>query len=272
MLTLTAGDIQVVVVPEIGGSLQRLSVGPTDILRRGRPDHGSALHMASFPLVPWCNRIVDGTFIWEGRPVDVGPSPELGEPHGLHGHGWRWRWDVLETDEGSTVLGFLHPAGRWPWRYRAEQAIVVETDRVTTTLGVENLSDSPMPVALGFHPWFERPARFTANVDGQWVGDDVIPNRWAEAEAFRGFDVDHREYDNTFTGWDGRAMIDLSDVRVQLTSDLDKLHVFTPKGRGHFALEPTGGSPAALNHPDRESLALLEPGARTERFMRISIA
>ena len=272
MLTLRAGDLEVAVAPEIGGSLQRFTIGDIDVLRRGRPDLGNALHMSTFPMVPWCNRIVEATFDWNGRLVDVGPTPELGESHGLHGHGWRWKWEVTESAPASATLEFLHPAGRWPWRYRAVQHIEVDEGRLIQSIGMENLSDTPMPFSLGFHPWFDRPARISANVDGVWEGEDVIPVRWREVEAFRGFDVDHEEYDNTFTGWDGRTMIDLPNLRVQLTSDLDMLHVYTPRGRGHFAVEPTGAPPGALNHPERDDIERLEPGASVERYMRLSIA
>lgn len=270
MLTLETDDSQVVVVPELGGSIQRFTVGDIDVLRRGQPDRG-AMYMASFPMVPFCNRIEDGRFEWEGRLADVGTAPEVGEPHAIHGHGWRWRWDVAESDHTSATLTFLHPAGRWPWRYRATQTIELEAGRLHQTVSLQNLSDTPMPHALGFRPWFERPARITANVDGVWVGDSIFPDRWIEAEPLRGFDVDRAEYDNAFTGWDGRAMLDFKDWRLQMSSDTDRLHVFTPAGHGHFAVEPTGATPGALNHPDREPIAVLEPGAITERYMRLAV-
>lgn len=270
MLTLTAGESEIAVMPELGGAIQRFTVRGIDVLRRGQPDRG-AFYMASFPMVPFCNRIRDGRFEWEGRLADLGTAPEVGEPHAIHGHGWRWRWDVLAQDDNELTLGFLHPAGRWPWRYRATQTLSLEDGRLDQVVTLENLSDSAMPYALGFHPWFERPARITANVDGVWVGDDVFPERWIETEPFRGFDVDRAEYDNAFTGWDGRAMIDFGAWRLQMTADTNRLHVYTPAGHGFFAVEPTGAVPGAFNHPDREEIEVLEPGARAERSMRLSV-
>lgn len=270
MLILRVGDTEAAVDPRLGASLQRFTVGGADVLRRGRPDLGSSLHMASFAMVPWCNRITEGVFTWDGKLVDVGPSPEVEEVHGLHGHGWRWRWDVADSTPTGATLEYLHPAGRWPWRYRTVQAIEIDEGRLVCKISIENLSDTPMPFSLGFHPWFERPARLSANVDGMWTGEDVIPERWREADPFRGFDVDRDTFDNTFTGWDGRATIEAGDLRIQLTSDLDRLHVFTPAGHGHFAVEPAGAPPAALNHPDREPPVLLQPGASADRYMRLT--
>jgi galactose mutarotase-like enzyme len=122
---------------------------------------------------------------------------------------------------------------------------------------------------MGFHPWFERPARVTANVDGVWTGDGIFPTRWAEFPGFRGFDVDHAEHDNTFTGWDGRAVIDLNGLRVDLSANASMLHVFTPRGQGYFAVEPTDAIPGAFGRPDLQSIDTVEPGASVERWMRL---
>jgi aldose 1-epimerase len=271
LLSMQADDSQVVVVPELGGSIQRFTVGEADVLRRGQPDRG-AFYMASFPMVPYCNRIEDGRFEWDGRLADLGTAPEVGERHAIHGHGWRWRWEVDHSDATSIALSFLHPAGRWPWRYRATQTLTLEPGRLHQILTLENMSDTSMPYALGFHPWFERPARITANVDGRWIGDSIFPDRWVEADAFRGFDVDRDEYDNTFTGWDGKAMIDFGTLRLQMTSDSRRLHLYTPAGHGYFAVEPTGSIPGAFNHPDREPIEVLAPGEKTERFMRLAVS
>lgn len=271
MITLAAGETTLVVVPELGATVQRFRVGAADVLRVGRPDLRDPLEMSSFALVPWCNRIERGRFDWEGRLVDVGGTPLVGEEHGLHGHGWLWKWEVSDGGDDRVVLEYLHPAGRWPWRYRARQEFQLEDRRLTVTLSVTNLSDTAMPTALGFHPYFERPARLTANVDGMWTGNDIIPDRWEEHDAFRGVQVDHTELDNTFTGWDGRAFIDVEAGRVELSSDLPLLHLFTPPGRGFFCAEPTAAAPGALNHGSRGGVEV-PPGESLAATMRLTLS
>jgi aldose 1-epimerase len=269
VITLSVGDTTVVIAPEQGSSVQRFIVGAVDVLRPGRPDLDSPLEMSSFPLVPWCNRIVDGHFEWDGRQLDLGGTPLVGEPHALHGHGWLWRWDVVESGEDSAVLEYLHPAGRWPWRYRARHEFTVEEGRLSQTISVENISDTAMPLLLGFHPYFERPGRLTANIDGMWTGEDVVPERWEEHEPFRSTDIDRTEYDNTFTHWDGRALIEIPGGRVEMWSDLPLMHLFTPPGRGFFCVEPVEAVPGALNFGSRGS-RLLEPGHTGSASMRIA--
>lgn len=270
MITLASGDTTLVVLPELGATIQRFRVDGVDVLRVGRPDLGDPLEMSSFPLVPWCNRIEHGRFEWNGRLVDVGGTPLVGEDHGLHGHGWLWKWDVAERHDDRLVVEYLHPAGRWPWRYRARQELQVEDRRLTAILSVTNLSDTVMPTALGFHPYFERPARLTANVDGMWTGEDIIPDHWEEHDSFRGVQVDRTEFDNTFTGWDGRAFIDIQAGRVELSSDLPFLHLFTPPGRGFFCAEPTGAAPGALNHGSRGGVEVA-PGESLSTTMRLTL-
>jgi aldose 1-epimerase len=269
LITLSVGDTTVVIAPDLGSSVQRFTVGSVEVLRPGRPDLRDPLEMSSFPLVPWCNRIVDGQFDWDGRLVDVGGTPLVGEPHGLHGHGWLWRWDVVKEGQDTAEVEYLHPAGRWPWRYRARHRFEVEQGRLTQTLSVQNLSDTAMPLSLGFHPYFERPGRLTANIDGFWTGDDIIPERWEDRESFHSTDVDRTELDNTFTGWDGRALIEVPGGRVEMWSDLGLLHIFTPRGRGFFCVEPTDAVPGALNFGSRGGRTV-GAGQAESTSMRIS--
>jgi aldose 1-epimerase len=269
MITIAAGSTTLVVVPELGASIQAFQVDGEDVLRRGRPDLENPLEMSAFALVPWTNRIADGTFVREGDTVSVGGTPLLDEPHGAHGHGWLRRWDVVDETEGSLALEFLHPSGAWPWRYRATQTMTLEPGRLSIELTVTNLSDRFMPASFGFHPYFERPGRLTATVDGVWTGEGPIPDHWEERPEFRSLDVDALETDATYTGWDGRALLTIQAGRFELASDLPMLHLFTPRGRSFFCVEPTAAAPDALNHPERGGFEI-HPGTTVSTWMRLS--
>lgn len=271
LFSITASDTVAVVAPRIGASLQRFAVADRDVLRRGRPDLWTPLEMSSFPLVPWCNRILDGGFDWNGRRLELGGTPTVREPHALHGHGWLWKWEVSEVTDDRLSLEYLHPAGWWPWRYRSRLTTTVEPGRLVQELSIENLSADAMPFSLGFHPYFERPARLTANVDGIWRGEQgVIPTRWEAHEAFRAADLDRTDLDNSFTGWDGKAYLEMPAGRVELSSDQPILHVYSPPGRGFFCAEPVGAAPGALNFESRGG-DVLAPGSTATATMRISV-
>ncbi|MGH1559503.1 hypothetical protein ACRAWD_21235 [Caulobacter segnis] len=83
-----------------------------------------ALLTASFPLVPFCNRIPNGRFVFEGREVVLPPNL-AGHPHALHGQGWRAGWTVDKAEGNEAVLSYAHAPDAWPWAYRAEQRFVL---------------------------------------------------------------------------------------------------------------------------------------------------
>ncbi len=263
-----SSEAAVTISPAHGASILSFSVGGTQILRAGA-DSPDPRTLACFPLLPYCNRVEHGVFEWLGERVELGRTlPD--EQHALHGDGWLGRWELDDRGPNWVQMGFTHPAGVWPWRYRAEQTVTVEPTRLTVALGLVNLSTRPMPAGVGFHPYFARPARFTATLDGVWRGPNLIPDTWDDHSGFRNQDVDAVVFDNTFTGWDGKAVIETSEGRVELASDLPLLHVYTPRGRGMFCLEPVTAAPDALNHPER-GLRILAPGESVTGSMTITV-
>ncbi len=267
-VVLVHGDTRVVVSPAQGGSLLSFQVGTRDVLRSGKSARDPR-DFSHFALVPYCNRISNGVFEFEGRRVEI--APQLAdEPHPLHGDGWMDRWDVAAHRDNHVELTITRPASQWPWRYRARQTVTVESGRLVIGLELANLSSEPMPAGLGFHPYFEKPGRFTATVDGWWTGAAVLPDGWDERESFRSFDVDALVADNTFTGWDGKALIDSPGGRITVSSDLNFLHVYSPKGSNFFCLEPVSAAPDALNHPER-GLRVVGPGETLSATMSISV-
>ena len=71
---LQSGDIRLEVCPAAGGSITKFSVGGQDILR---PASKEAIEqrdpglMSAFPMVPYCNRIANGLFWFEGRQIQL---------------------------------------------------------------------------------------------------------------------------------------------------------------------------------------------------------
>jgi aldose 1-epimerase len=236
-LTIGSDRATAVISPKHGGSVLRFDVDERPVLR---PASGSLdpRQLACFPLVPYCNRIAGGRFEHGGTTVELSPNIE-GEPHPLHGHGWLERWHVERT-------------------------------RLDIGLDLTNLSDRPMPAGIGLHPYFERPARISVNLDGRWVGPTTIPTRWEEHTGFRSVDTDSIVTDGTYTGWDGKAVIDANGRRIVLTADTRLLHVFSPPGMGFFCLEPVTAAPDALNHPDR-GLTEIAPSESISIGMSISV-
>lgn len=123
LVVLRDGVRRVVVAPELGGSLAAFydatPHGPVHWLRptgRDALDAADPLLLASFPLLPYCNRIRDGRFRFDGRDWQL-PMGEGALRHALHGHAWLLPWQVAARGEASVELRFdYEPAG--PMRER----------------------------------------------------------------------------------------------------------------------------------------------------------
>jgi galactose mutarotase-like enzyme len=166
-LDLRNGDLRLTLAPGLGGSIAAFyrswHNGAVD--RRThwlRPASeaslasGELLEMASFPLLPFCNRIRDGRAEFEGREIRFQPNHPNGESrHPLHGIGWQRPWRVLASSEASASLALDFTASdEWPWSFSARQDIVLAPDRLGLTLTLTNTDTAPMPAGIGQHPYF----------------------------------------------------------------------------------------------------------------------
>lgn len=235
--------------------------------------------MASFPLVPYANRIAQGRFAFGGRDYQL-PRNFGDHPHSIHGTGWQAVWDVVEQSADEVRLRLDYGGGaEWPWAYRAEQHVQVRPDAIVMDLTLTNASAEPMPAGLGLHPYFLADAgtqvQFAAT--SLWLATpDMLPDREVAADALgdwsRGAPViGDTLIDNAYGGWDGHATIMRGDgTRIVLTaSGAEWLHVYRPPGSVDFCLEPVSHCPDAINRAD--GMAVLVPGASTQLSMTIAI-
>ena len=103
-----------------------------------------------YPMAPFAGRIRDGRFPFRDRLYDV---PLSLPPNAIHGTVLDRRWEVTaRSAEGVEFTTDLGPD--WPFRGRVVQAIVLVPGGMELVLRLE--ADEPMPVVLGWHPWFRR--------------------------------------------------------------------------------------------------------------------
>jgi aldose 1-epimerase len=279
-----------VLCPSAGGALGRFRLdtedGPVDLVRPVCDEAlsgGSSLDLASFPLVPFSNRIADGRFCFAGREVALDPRPCFG-PHALHGDGWMAAWELVGADDTEAELLFERPAGDWPWSYEARQRFRLTADGLEMTLSLTNTSDGSMPAGIGLHPHFPAPAGtiLEAGVSGMWTnGSDCLPDRhvappkgWDFAS---GAPLDGLDVDNCFTGWDGIARVVWPRRKLALRIEADPVYghavIYVPKGRGFVCVEPVSHSTDAVNRADdpRCGLRVLAPGETLMGAVRLIV-
>ncbi|HEX6741056.1 MAG TPA: aldose 1-epimerase [Sphingomicrobium sp.] len=285
---LTIGPLRLQLNPSIGGAISAFEWigedGPNAILRRCNSPVQKVLDAASFPLVPFVNRIRGGRFTFRGREVRLAPNM-AGDPSPLHGQGWVNPWQVDAAAETSAVLSFRHEAGEWPWDYAALQEFVLDERGLSVALSCRNLGDNPMPCGLGQHPYFPcgPETELDTRVTHAWTVDEqVLPV--AKVTADGRYDLRERavcgqQLDNGFGGWNGEARLSDPGWPYELTlSSLQArfFQLYSPVAGGIFVAEPVTHANAALNAPEAEwdelGLRLLDPGERMSLDMRLEVS
>jgi aldose 1-epimerase len=286
-VTLTAGNLRLVLNPSIGGSIcgfEWIDGNSTrPILRECNSGSQNVLEASSFPLVPYVNRIRGGRFTFRGREVRLAPNM-AGDSSPLHGQGWLNAWEVDEASAQAAALNYNHHAGEWPWDYEARQEFALDGDGFSATLRCRNVSDEPMPCGLGFHPYFPcgPETRIDTRVTYAWTIDrHVLPVEKVAAEGrydLRDRLVCGQDLDNGFGGWDGEAR--MSDphwpYEIRLSSpESSFFQLYSPPEGGTFVAEPVTHANAALNAPEDEwpelGMRVLEPGEAMSLGMRLDV-
>jgi aldose 1-epimerase len=281
LIRLRCGGLNATIAPAAGGSVASFSEErdgrAVDWLRPASPGAiaaGDALGMASFPLVPFCNRIRDGRFTFDGEQIVL--APNFGDsPHTLHGIGWQRRWEAV-ADRQSARLRYVHRPDAWPFAFEAEQLFTLDEQGLRVEMSVTNTGTRPMPVGLGHHPYYRHQPGTTisAHTDAIWLGDaevmpvSLAPGHLVVRELERGMAVRAHDLDNHFTGWNRRATIDWPGGRrltIWAEAPLDYLVLYTPARADFFCLEPVSNCTDWLNlrathAPQQVGGAILAPG------------
>ncbi|HEY0113205.1 MAG TPA: aldose 1-epimerase [Allosphingosinicella sp.] len=288
LLQLACGPLSLTLAPAFGGSILRFDhVGPdggkTPLFRGVDSVPERIVDTASFPLVPFVNRIRGGRFDFRGRTVALAANMPP-DPSPLHGQGWLAAWTAGRLTETEADLLFCYEPGEWPWAYEAHQQIRLDERGLSLALSCTNRSGEPMPCGLGQHPYFPCSSRtqLDTQVESVWtIDENVLPVEKLPAEGryrLTGRDICGQDLDHGFGGWSGRARIADPDwpFALEMSSPEAKFfQIYSPASGGFFVAEPVTHANAALNEPEElwEGLGLkvLEPGETMQLSTRIEV-
>ncbi|MDE2238635.1 MAG: aldose 1-epimerase [Rhodospirillales bacterium] len=280
LLTLSLGPMRLEIAPETGGAIFAWHHGATGLLRDDMPgtDGGiPARQLASFPLIPFSNRIAGGHFKFDG--VDYTLPRDMKETrHAMHGNALYAAWDIAESTTSRVVLRLPYSPDRqdipfFPFAYEAEQVYEVTDTALRIGLSLRNTDARRFPAGFGHHLYFPRQGetsvKFTA---GQmWEnGADGLPStpttqyRTALAQGYR---LDAKAFDNCFEGWTGESLLSFPEaghsLHIKASPVFGHCVLYTPPGNPFFAFEPVTHLNDAVNRmteTNRHDLVILEPG------------
>ena len=273
-LTLTQGGSRCDLLPQLGGSIGTWMVRGQQMLR---PASAAGIEArdpyatAGFPLVPFSNRIADGRFEWNGKPVGLAPN-FAPEPHAIHGVGFERPWSVQTQTANAVLLSLRHrPDAAWPWAFEARQRITVGDDSLTLDLSAVNLESHAVPLAFGHHPYLPRAgARLTFHAQNVWLmGDDGLPIERVEPSGkfdfSKGAPVERDDIDHCYCGWSRAAYITWPDqaqaLEITASPELSCAVVYSWAERDEFCFEPVAHMNDALNRQEAEAaMPVVAPG------------
>lgn len=284
-MRLASERLELLLSPSIGGSIARFDwvEGPTRVAILRGCEGASILDAASFPLVPFVNRVRGGAFAFRGRQIVLAPNMP-GDRSPLHGQGWLSTWTVEWQREDEAELLFRHEAGEWPWDYEARQVFRLDPEGLSLSLGCRNLSGEPMPCGLGQHPYFPctSETRLDTDVTHAWTIDEhVLPVE--KVPAAGRYDLKDRpvcgqDLDHGFGGWGGNARMWTPGLpfEIQMSSPQARFfQLYSPAEGRLFVAEPVTHANAAMNAPEEEwpelGFQVLEPGEEMRLDMRLDV-
>jgi len=280
-IVLQNEHLRCVINAQLGGSIVSLECDGHPVLRGVDPQKiKSAREAASYPLVPFSNRIGHATLKWMGTDHPLIRN-NADEPHAIHGVGWQRPWNVLEQNEQFTLLSFEHRAdGGWPFDFDASQAFQLKGQELHQTLSITNQDTKPTPVGLGWHPYFikRKNTQITFLAKSRWeMGEDKLPTH-ASKSAGLNQNCSDLTVDHCFEGWAGEVKIFDEDFNITVKSNLTRLVVYTHPGNNSIAVEPVSHVNNALNMgvasggaQSDYGITVLQPGESLSAYMSLII-
>jgi aldose 1-epimerase len=233
-IELVHGEQRAVVV-EVGGGLRSFAVGGNEVLDGYAREEMCSSGRGQI-LVPWPNRLRDGSYEWRGERLQL-PLTEPDRRNAIHGL-VRWaNWTLAEHEKARATMEYvLHPSDGYPFALALQLQYTLDDDGLTVTTRATNAGSEPCPFGAGAHPYItagtEKIDECTLVAPGaRWMPTDerMIPTGTKS--------VDGTEYDFRAPRPVGQTQLDTGYAELERD----------PRGRTTVTLEnPSGGRRVAL--------------------------
>lgn len=287
ILQLSAGQMRLSLLPRQGGAIHGWTHGTMPLLRPTRPGANGTTTVretASYPLIPFSNRIAGGRFSFAGKDYVI-PCDERDPRHALHGNALYAPWEILKASQDHALLHLAYEPTRhdtpfFPFLYDAEQSYEITETSLRITLRLKNTDISAFPGGLGHHLYFSRLAQTIIHFQAaaMWESDahnlpQTRTQKWRRPLA-DGMALNNTAFDNCFEKWNSRADIIYPEAGYRLSITASPLFghavLFTPPGKDYFAFEPVTHLNNAINRNEpfvQTGLKILAPGETMEGWI-----
>jgi len=287
------------IVPSIGNNAFEMLVNGKNILWfpfSSLADFKAKPALCGVPLLaPWANRLDEDGFWANGKhyALDRGLKNIRadGNNHPIHGLlTFAPDWEVVKatgTETSAEVTSRLefwrHPdyMAQFPFAHTLFMTYRLQDGVLEVETTIENHSAEPMPVSVGFHPYFhitdvprdqwkvQLPAREQVVLSQQLIpSGETKPNPYGESAKLAGTSLDD-VFSGLIRGESGRAEFAVNGGSEQISVLYGTLYriavVYAPPGRDFICFEPMSGPTNAFNlhHAGKyQELQTIAPGGK----------
>ncbi len=273
-------------VSNIGGSIVDCYYKDLPILKpyKGSEETYDISKAASFPLVPFANRIEGNAFSFQNKIYKLAPNI-LWDPHFLHGEGWISHWTILTSSNNHMEMEFrCNNSPYSPYNYLAYQMVTLDQDKISIRLSVKNCDVQPMPFGLGHHPFFHLTKDTLLKAKAEYYYTEkngYLPDKVQDIPKELNFGnhrhLPHHWVNNGFAKWDGIAQILWNNHKIgaDITASKNFNHYFIfisdtkfdpDYKEDFFCFEPMTHSANAHNKKPDELVILKKDQILTTQF------
>jgi len=299
---------RVSILPSVGNIAFAMTVNGHDVLRwpyasidefKARPT------LSGIPLLaPWANRLDEQAFYASGTryPFDMTLGNVRGDIpiHGLLQTTDHWKVVDMNADARSAWITsrlefFRYPPlmKQWPFAHTIEMTYRLGGGALEVTVAIANVGAEPMPVAIGFHPYF----KLTDAVRDDWTIAVGARTRWLLAEnklptgatepierlfpnpkaaPLMAYNLDD-VFGDLVRDDQGRATMSVrgKTQRLEITMgpQFKSVVIYAPAGRDFICFEPMAGITNALNLTQKglyKDLQSVPPGGVWRESFRVT--
>ncbi|MBZ4422149.1 aldose epimerase [Myxococcus sp. RHSTA-1-4] len=186
-----------------------------------------------------------------------------------HGFARRMPWKVRQSEDSLLVVGLssnVETRRHFPWKFDAQLTFSLVGTRLTLGFDVQNQDHRPMPLHLGFHPYFRVPEEMKLQTRVETDATHAWDNRLKREVPFTGFDFTEDEVDLHLRNHSGPGTRlergpGSRPVRLSWSPEFRLLVVWTFKGKDFICVEPWTAAAGAL--ATGQGLLHVPPGERT---------
>jgi galactose mutarotase-like enzyme len=201
-------------------------------------------------------------------PGDTYPAGRQSYTMPQHGFARRLPWVVRQEEKDLLVVGLKsseETLKQFPWRFDAQLTFSLDGPQLTLDFDVENQDTQPLPVHLGFHPYFSVPQGSKAAASVATDATRGWDNRMGKVVPFTGLDltapeVDLHLLDHSKAGTTLHRGLGRRPVKLSWSIEFQRLVVWTLQGKDFVCVEPWTASAGAL--ATGEGLIHVAPGER----------